>query len=125
MNRSEFHRTLLRGAVGSAAVGLVSTPRGAVADEGKNRLRRIESYVATRMADHKVPGVGLAIIHRGAITQKHGFGVLEAGSDRRVGLETLFQAASINKAITAMGALALVQRGKLGLDDDVNRHLVS
>lgn len=36
---------------------------------------------------------------------------------------TLFQAASISKPVTAMGALALVQAGKLDLDADANTYL--
>jgi CubicO group peptidase (beta-lactamase class C family) len=50
---------------------------------------------------------------------------LEAGSDKPVNAETLFQAASISKPVAAMAALALVGRGKLALDEDVNRKLVS
>lgn len=37
--------------------------------------------------------------------------------------DTLFQAASISKPLAALGALALVQDGKLRLDDDANQHL--
>jgi len=37
--------------------------------------------------------------------------------------KTLFQAASISKPVTAMGMLALVQQGKLSLDEDVNAKL--
>jgi CubicO group peptidase (beta-lactamase class C family) len=37
----------------------------------------------------------------------------------------LFQAASISKPVAALAALALVEQGKLSLDDDVNAKLKS
>jgi CubicO group peptidase (beta-lactamase class C family) len=38
---------------------------------------------------------------------------------------TLFQAGSISKPVSAMGALCLVEQGKLALDDEVNTKLVT
>ncbi len=39
--------------------------------------------------------------------------------------DRLFQAGSVAKPVTALAALALADRGEIGLDADVNRHLVS
>jgi CubicO group peptidase (beta-lactamase class C family) len=39
--------------------------------------------------------------------------------------ETLFQAGSIRKPVSAMAALRLVQEGKLSLDSDINQALTS
>ena len=36
---------------------------------------------------------------------------------------TLFQAGSISKPVAALGAIVLVQQGRLGLDEDVNGRL--
>jgi CubicO group peptidase (beta-lactamase class C family) len=75
------------------------------------------------MAELKVPGVSVAVIDHGQIAWARGYGVLEAGSKRAVTPQTLFQAASISKPVSAMAALSLVQQGKLALDDDVNASL--
>jgi len=72
-----------------------------------------------------VPGVSVAVIDDGKIAWAQGFGVLEKGGDRKVTTETLFQAASISKPTSAIGAMALVQAGKLTLDEDVNGKLKS
>jgi CubicO group peptidase (beta-lactamase class C family) len=40
-------------------------------------------------------------------------------------LKTLFQAGSISKPVAAMAALNKVERGRLSLDEDINRRLVS
>ena len=51
-----------------------------------------------------------------------GFGVTRVGGSA-VTPDTLFQAASISKPVTAMAVLHLVESGKLGLDTDVNQYL--
>ena len=81
--------------------------------------------LADRMKFYKTPGVSIAVINDGRIEWARGYGVLEAGGKEPVTPETLFQAASISKSLTAMVALRLVEQGKLDLDGDVNTRLVS
>jgi CubicO group peptidase (beta-lactamase class C family) len=80
--------------------------------------------IAQRMAELNVPGVSIAVINNGRIEWARAYGVVEAGSKRPVTTDTLFQAASISKPVAALGALHLVEQGKLALDEDVNRKLV-
>lgn len=77
------------------------------------------------MRRFRVPGVIVAVIKDFQIHWAKGYGVADAGSGRPVQVDTVFQAASISKPVTAMAALHLMQGGALGLDDDVNRHLKS
>ena len=81
--------------------------------------------LADRMRFYKTPGVSIAVIDDGKIAWARGYGVLEAGGSERVTPATLFQAASISKSLTAMAVLRLVEQGKLDLDSDVNKRLVS
>ncbi len=78
------------------------------------------SKLADRMAALKVPGVSVAVINGGTIEWARGYGLAEAGTTRMVTPDTLFQAASISKPVAAIGALRLVEQGKLSLDEDVN-----
>ncbi|UGY15804.1 serine hydrolase [Bradyrhizobium septentrionale] len=75
--------------------------------------------LSDRMNELHVSGVSIAVIHGGAIEWARGFGSVAIGGPPVVP-ETLFQAASISKPVTAIAALALVQAGKLDLDADVN-----
>lgn len=81
--------------------------------------------LAARMRRFHVPAVGIAVISNGRLAWARGYGVLEAASSQRVDTATLFQAGSISKAVTAVGAMRLVERGTLSLDEDVNRRLKS
>jgi CubicO group peptidase (beta-lactamase class C family) len=78
-----------------------------------------------RMARFRVPGFGVAFIEDAEIAAVRGFGVKEVGGDDPVTGDTLFQAASISKAVTAMAALQLVEASILDLDVDVNQALRS
>jgi CubicO group peptidase (beta-lactamase class C family) len=78
--------------------------------------------LADRMTTLRVPGVSIAVIRDGAIEWARGFGVARVGGPP-VTPETLFQAASISKPVSALGVLRLVESGKLNLDTDVNQYL--
>src|SRR5215472_157077 len=80
--------------------------------------------LSDRMAALHVPGVSIAVIHDGKIEWARGYGVGSVGG-APVTPETLFQAASISKPVTAMAVIHLVQIGRLNLDTDVNQYLKS
>lgn len=79
--------------------------------------------LAKRMAFYQVPAVSIALINGGRIEWARAYGMADAASQRAATTATLFQAASVSKAVTTLGALNLVERGKLALDGDVNRQL--
>lgn len=123
---------------GSAQKRVLASTRNANLDE---RIRRVENgllppvivkgepiaamKLIDRMQFYKTPGVSVAVINNGKIEWTRGYGVLEAGGNRPVTTQTLFQAASISKPVAAMAVLRLVQENKLNLDEDVNKKLVS
>ena len=81
--------------------------------------------LAERMEYYEVPGVSIAVINNFEVEWAKGYGVLEAGRDEPVTHDTLFHAASIAKPVSAAAALALVERGLLDLDENVNDRLLS
>lgn len=96
--------------------GLVS----AVAIVGQPAERR---SITAEMARLHVLGVSVAVLHAGAIAWAKGYGVTRAGGPA-VTPDTLFQAGSISKPVTAFATLRLVDRGRLNLDRDVNEQLI-
>jgi len=105
-----------------------------------DRIQRVEnsllSWVQTpdtslkwsleeRMKYHQINGVSIAVIHNYKIEWAKGYGLADIHEERLVTDHTLFQAASITKSINAIGALKLVQEGKLDLNVDINQYLTS
>jgi CubicO group peptidase (beta-lactamase class C family) len=76
--------------------------------------------LAERMAEHKVPGVSLAVIDGGRVAWAKGYGAADAGSGRPVTPATRFQAGSVSKFAAAVLALIQADAGRLDLDADVN-----
>ncbi len=72
---------------------------------------------------YKIPAFSLAVIDNYQIVWAKAYGVTDAGSNKPVTTRTLFQAGSISKPVAATGALYLVEKGKLSLDEDVNQEL--
>jgi CubicO group peptidase (beta-lactamase class C family) len=81
--------------------------------------------LADRMQYYRVPGVSIAFFDHGQIVWAESYGVADVQTGRPVTPETLFQAGSISKPIAALGALRLVESGKLKLDENVNDELTS
>ena len=69
-----------------------------------------------------VPGASVAVLHGGTIEWSKGYGITRA-SGAPVTSDTLFQAGSISKPVTALAALRLVEQHRLTLDSDVNQQL--
>ena len=80
--------------------------------------------LSQRMAELQVPGVSIAVVHNGKLEWARGFGVTRIGGPP-VSADTLFQAASVSKPITALAVLRLVEAGKLDLDADASTYLTS
>jgi CubicO group peptidase (beta-lactamase class C family) len=72
-----------------------------------------------------VPGLSVAVIDDYQIAWAKGYGETGVDASSPVTTHTLFQAGSLSKPVATAGALYLVQTGKLSLDEDVNKKLVS
>ena len=72
-----------------------------------------------------VPGVSIAVIKDYQIHWTKAYGQADVSAKAPVTPDTLFQAASISKPVTAFAVMRLVEAGKLSLDEDVNHYLKS
>jgi len=78
-----------------------------------------------RMRHYCVPGISIAVINDFEIEWAKGYGVLSASGKEPVTPDTIFEAGSTSKAVTATAALHFVEPGLLDLDADVNEKLIS
>ncbi|GAA2211805.1 hypothetical protein GCM10009850_072650 [Nonomuraea monospora] len=106
----------------------------ALASRGKapalpaDKVRQVENAVGgatiwQRMSAHKTPGVAVAVVTGNKIAWSTGYGWLEAGGAAAAHPETAFQAASISKAVTAVGVLRLLQTREIALGADIRPYL--
>lgn len=115
---------LVRVAGAAALLGTISAPAGAQ-QAADSRRAEVSQVLTAAMRDHQVPGASIAVIDDYRIAWAEGFGVAAVGRDEPVTPTTLFQAASISKPVAAIGALKLVELGRLQLDEEVNARLTA
>jgi CubicO group peptidase (beta-lactamase class C family) len=87
------------------------------------RADQVDEIITAQMKKHHITGLSLAIIEGGAIVRQQGYGFTDRTHNTRVTTSTLFQAGSVSKPVSALGALHLVDSGQLSLDEDVNLKL--
>ncbi len=72
-----------------------------------------------------VPGISVAVIRDFELHWARGYGIADVETGAPVDVETLFQAASISKPVTAVAVMRAVEEGRFALDDDINSVLRS
>jgi CubicO group peptidase (beta-lactamase class C family) len=81
--------------------------------------------VEQRMQEHNVPGMSVSVYIDGELAWAKGYGIADKESGRPVTTQTLFQAASISKPVSATAAHDMAEDGLLDFDEDINAYLTS
>ena len=115
-------RSASRGAVQRATKQAGIGERARPAKAGARLRALLDAAVRKAMAEARVPGVAVGV-RVGAKEVAAGYGVTSVEDPLPVHARTLFQIGSVSKTFTAAAIMALVERGRLTLDDPVCRHL--
>lgn len=83
---------------------------------------KVDEFIKAEMQKQKIPGVSVAVIRNGEIIHVKGYGYANVEHQVPVKPETIFQSGSVGKQFTAMAIMILVEDGKLGLDDKINKY---
>ena len=86
-------------------------------------LTPLQQGIETLRKEHDIPGASIAVIENGRIAWARGFGLADLASGRPVTADTLFQAQSITKTLTALATVKLLAAEEIALDEPVNRYL--
>ncbi len=78
-----------------------------------------------RMKYYNVPGVSIAVIDQFRIAWARGYGIVDRSTGAPVTTETIFQASSMSKTITAAAAMRLAEKNILDLDAPIQSELNS
>lgn len=79
--------------------------------------------IEARIADGRLTGVAVALVHDGRIVWEDGFGWADRETGRRAGSRVAFSVASTTKPFTTTAMMTLVRSGALSLDAPVNTYL--
>lgn len=98
----------------------IAQPARKTVDES---IETLQKDIPVWMANADVPGMQTILIRNGKQAWLKSYGVANAETKMPVDDNTLFEAASLSKVITAYAALKLVDQGKLDLDIPLNTYL--
>jgi CubicO group peptidase (beta-lactamase class C family) len=102
------------------ADGSVQAAPPAYQDAGDPQL---DAVVKRALRRHKVPGAAVAVLKSGAMVWAKGYGLADPAQGVPVTPDTVFDAASVAKPVTAWGIMKLVEEGLLDLDAPIEQYL--
>jgi methyl acetate hydrolase len=118
MRRRDFMTLIGGAALGGAGIGGFPLRAGAQPSSGA-----LDGVLRKAVENKAVAGVvAMATDRKGPIYQG-AFGVADAATGRALTMDALFRIASMTKAITSTAAMQLIEQGRVGLDDPVEKYL--
>lgn len=103
-----------------AAIAAAFVLSGAVAEaEQPKTLDQLDTFLAARFKEDKVPGATVAIIENGQVVMTKNYGVADLETKTPVTDDTVFRPGSISKTFTGIAVMTLVEQGKLDLNGRV------
>ncbi|MFL6818344.1 MAG: serine hydrolase domain-containing protein [Bradyrhizobium sp.] len=89
------------------------------------KLAKVGEFFNNEVATGKIPGAIVLIKQHGKTVYDQSFGVQDVESKAPITDRTIFRLFSMTKAITSVAAMALVDEGKLRLNDPVSKYIPS
>jgi len=79
--------------------------------------KRLDAVTEQAVADRRIVGGVLMVRHNGAVRYEKAFGMADREAGRAMGTDAIFRLSSLTKPIVAATVLALVDAGRLRLDE--------
>jgi CubicO group peptidase (beta-lactamase class C family) len=83
----------------------------------------IDRWVGYRQRSQRIPGVAIAVGHRGRLVLSRAYGHADLERDVRLTTGHVFRIASHSKTFTATAVMQLVEQGRVRLDDEARDHV--
>jgi CubicO group peptidase (beta-lactamase class C family) len=101
-------------------VALVSAAAPTMAPTG---AAAVSAFLKSAVDRGDVPGVVVAVVNKDGVLYNEAFGQASTGAHRAMAKDTIFNIASMTKAVTSAAIMMLADEGKLKIDDDVAKYL--
>ena len=93
------------------------------ADNIQKAVAELPEMVEQAMSTSGVPGISVAVVQGDEVLSAQGFGVREVGDSEPVDADTVFQIASLSKAVGATVVSRSVSQGDLAWEDPIQEYL--
>ena len=92
---------------------------------GERSINSVDEIIKKMMAANDVPGVAVGVVRNGEVVHVKGYGVRKRPNGEPPDAKTVFYIGSLSKAVTACGAMLLVEEGKLDLEKPASEYIKS
>ncbi len=105
-------------------IAALAQPTTAAAAELTGEARsRIDAVVDGAITEQRLVGAVVLVSHDGKLVYQRAAGLADREAKRPMEISTVFRLSSVSKPIVSAAALALVDKGKLALNDPVTKYL--
>jgi len=87
------------------------------------RLARIGEALRADVEKDRLPGAVVAVARKGKLVYYQSFGYLDKDAGTKMQNDAIFSIASMTKPMVAVGALTLLERGQIAIDEPVGTYL--
>ncbi len=102
---------------------VVSIPSAAPPALDTQGASAIGTFLKSAIARGDVPGVVVLVTAPDRVLYHEAFGKMSLGQGTEMQKDSIFNIASMTKAVTSAGVMMLIDEGKLSLDDEVSKYL--
>lgn len=88
-------------------------------------VAQLDGVAKTMLKTSGVPGLAFAVVYRGKVLLTKGYGVRKVGQPQKIDPRTVFQIASLSKAVASTVVAGAVKKGGLSWDDPIVKYLPS
>jgi len=114
----------MRGILVKAGIALfcMAAMAAVISSNPSDEDAKVDGYVRGEMQRQRIPGLAVGVYRDGKIVKAEGYGVANLEWDVPVKADTIFQSGSVGKQFAATAVMMLVEEGKVGLDDPVQKY---
>ncbi len=87
------------------------------------RANDIDSYIKAQMKERHIPGLAIAIVQNGDLSEFRGYGLSSVEHEVPVTVRSIFEIGSVTKQVTAVGIMLLVEDGRVDLDAPIRTYM--
>ncbi|WP_043958755.1 serine hydrolase domain-containing protein [Lysobacter sp. A03] len=112
----------VQGPVQASPAPLALKPQGRALPAGFD-VATFEAIAQQMVADQRVPGMAMAIVHNGEVLSARGYGITDVSDAQPVDAHTVFRLASLSKSFAGTMAGLLVNNGTLRWDSHLTDYV--